>query len=238
MTPTKKTTQNLKPNPPNLKAPAPKSPAPTSPASKSPAPKSPTPTSPAPKGSLTPARKGQPGIFAKFRLLAALAVFVLIVRLVVAGFWSGQESDSAPLSPLATPPTSLTAPPAAEAALGSLPANAIAAGAAAFLNSQVAITPAVAQSAASQAPLGIPLPPGEEDLRRPQKTPPSAKPAPTTPAGPPLPPTASGPAAEEQAKKNFDLTRRETQLNAREQALKELEADLTVRLAAADKAKT
>jgi flagellar motility protein MotE (MotC chaperone) len=119
----------------------------------------------------------------------------------------------------------------------SLPANALTTGAAMFLNANVAAFPAMAQSAAA-APPAIPLPPGDEDLRKPQKspTPPTNQ---KNPNGPPLPPPANlTPAeAEEQAKRAFELSRRETQLNAREEAIKELEADLNARIAASEKSK-
>jgi flagellar motility protein MotE (MotC chaperone) len=128
------------------------------------------------------------------------------------------------------------------AAVAVLPPNAMTAGAAMFLNAQAFAVPAMAQSSAAQAQSGlgsaIPLPPGEEDLRRPQKSPtPPPKPQPAGPPLPPPPPAASQKAAEEQSKRTFELNRRENQLNAREQAIKELEADLNVRLAAAEKAK-
>jgi flagellar motility protein MotE (MotC chaperone) len=128
-----------------------------------------------------------------------------------------------------------------------LPANAITAGAASFLNSQVAALPALAQSAGAQNSRAsnpgpqtpaIPLPPGDENLRRPQ-TVPAPPPRPTGPTSPlPPPPNAATPqAAEEQARRSFELNRRETELSAREQAIKELEADLNARLAAAEKSK-
>ncbi|MDR1577577.1 MAG: hypothetical protein LBT86_05030 [Deltaproteobacteria bacterium] len=188
-----------------------------------------------------PAPKRASSLFAKIRLLAVLAVLALILRLVISAWRLSSEHD--PLTELPSPAPAQAGPVAPTA----LPANALSAGAAMFLNSQVASLPIVSQAATSVAQNAIPLPPGGEDLRRPQRapTPPlaPASPPPQTsasPTAPPLPP--SGPTspqtAEEQSRRSFELTRRETQLNAREQAIKELEADLNVRIAAAERSKT
>ncbi|MDR2353205.1 MAG: hypothetical protein LBF22_08605 [Deltaproteobacteria bacterium] len=211
----------------------------------------------------TEAKESRPSkIFARLRVVIFLALLILIARLMISGFYLTEDTNSnlsgltepspaeaSRFTLLASPSAPLVAEaslPAATAGVAALPAAGITspmlAGAAVFF--ETAANPSLVTSAQAT----IPLPPGEEDLRLPQRpqTPPtnSSPTGPTTPATGP-PPVTAGPGgnttqpcpnSEELARREFDVNRREIQLNTREDALRQLERDVNLRLQQAEKA--
>ncbi|MDR3204625.1 MAG: hypothetical protein LBV23_07765 [Deltaproteobacteria bacterium] len=202
-------------------------------------------------------------IFSFIRLAFIAAAAVLIVRLIVSGLYL-QNQDQDPLKILnnvkeaqaaATPssPVPLLAPAAIAPSAISTPSaisiasdssvNSMASGAALFMGTSPALVGAQTSSV-------IPLPPGDEDLRLPQKTITSSTPAqsqgPATSSGPEratipaLPPTmtVAGVNADDLAKREFEIRARENALKTREEAIKKLEGDLTIKINAAEKSKT
>ncbi|MDR1395092.1 MAG: hypothetical protein LBK52_02840 [Deltaproteobacteria bacterium] len=245
--PAKKLSPNPRPKTPAAPGPArPQAQPAARPAAKPPEP------APSPAPAPAPAKNQTPQIFSKIRLLVILALVVLILRLAMAGWYLSDSPEADSSQPSSAPiiqPASAQASPAAGAS-PAVPANAIVTGAALFMSTQAAAVPAAAQASAVPAANSIPLPPGDENLRSPQRppartpeaqTPGSPAPASRNPAGgPPLPPPpqANAPSqSDDIARRSFELSKRETQLSAREQAIKELELNLNTRLAQAEKSK-
>jgi flagellar motility protein MotE (MotC chaperone) len=182
-----------------------------------------------------------------------VVLFGLVARLVVSGLYL-KSSDN----PMAVMPSTPSAQAAlAEASAAAIPATSVAvapalaigsmASGAALLTSASGPLLAIASAEAS-----IPLPPGDEDLRQPQRPPstqnarpdgtsPGTTPAPAQVQGTPqLPPNVASQnnaKSEELSRREFELNRREAQLNTREEALKTLETDVNSKLLASERSK-
>ncbi|MDR2611411.1 MAG: hypothetical protein LBG06_00705 [Deltaproteobacteria bacterium] len=195
---------------------------------------------------------GRTGSHARLRLVVVLALLVLLTRLAVSGFyyvkrWEPQapsfpKAGTAEASPVAAVP----AGGAALAGAASLPATGSMVAGASMLFTEAA-DPTLALAAQL-----IPLPPGEESLRQPQPPLPSPSPQAAPAQGPPaqIPPPQAAPAqgppvalapppaatspggatAEELARREFDVQRREQLLNTREEAIRQLETDVNQRM--------
>jgi flagellar motility protein MotE (MotC chaperone) len=172
-----------------------------------------------------------------------LAIVALVAKLAVSGFyyftsWQPQAASFPKAGEAVASPVEAGSAALAQAGgAGAAGAGSMLMGAAALFGE--AADPALALAAQAS----IPLPPGDESLRQPQRPAPALPPAaqrqgtqqpaavqqPTVPAPPP--PTApSGATTEELARREFDLSRRELQLNTREAALREMETAVNARL--------
>ncbi|MDR1308954.1 MAG: hypothetical protein LBL95_03500, partial [Deltaproteobacteria bacterium] len=203
-------------------------------------------------------RRRKPGLgLPALRVLILVVLFGLMARLVVSGLYLRSSDNpmavmpSTPSAQAALAEASAAAIPATSVAVAVAPALAIGsmASGAALLTSASGPLLAIASAEAS-----IPLPPGDEDLRQPQRPPstqnalpdgasPGTTPAPPPPQGqgvPQLPPNVASQnnaKSEELSRREFELNRREAQLNTREEALKTLETDVNSKLLASERSK-
>jgi flagellar motility protein MotE (MotC chaperone) len=191
------------------------------------------------------------------RLVIIVALIVLIVRLAFSGIMYLHDYDASPkMSTTSTAEASplapvVAAPVTAETAQLVLPEvagsalTAMSSGSSMLSGASVFFTEAADPSlAAAAAPTlvaagqAVPLPPNSEDLRQPQR--PMNNPLPPLPGNgtaastgdtaTPQVTTSTGMTADALARREFELNHRETQLNTREDALRELEANVNLRL--------
>ncbi|MDR1036840.1 MAG: hypothetical protein LBT40_09760, partial [Deltaproteobacteria bacterium] len=178
--------------------------------------------------------------FSRARVVVILALVVLVAKLAVSGFYYFKswhpDSPSFPKAgeAVASPVTGGAAALVQAGSPGAAAAGSMLMGAAAMFGE--AADPALALAAQAGT---IPLPPGDDSLLAPQRpaTPPPAVQAPAARepvalAPPPVSP--GGASSEELARREFDVTRREQQLNTREAAIRQLETEVNARLREAE----